>query len=172
MLQARRSLGLGRLFVTCGNVLFCVLSVLDGLLGLSRRGALRSNLGLASFNRGGLGLISLGLGAIGAVLPLLPTTPFLLLSALCFAKASDRLLNYLLGHWVFGSYLNQYYSGQMSMAYKVQTLAIMWIGLIVSAWLIGKTWPWVIFADIGMGVSIHILTLKPKNPPGGGSGVR
>lgn len=119
-----------------------------------------------------VGLISLGLGAIGAVLPLLPTTPFLLLSALCFAKASDRLLNYLLGHRVFGSYLNQYYSGQMSMAYKVQTLAIMWIGLIVSAWLIGKTWPWVIFAVIGMGVSIHILTLKPKNPPGGGSGVR
>lgn len=116
----------------------------------------------------GVGLVSLGLGALGVALPLLPTTPFLLLSALCFAKASDRLLNYLLNHRVFGSYLNQYYSGQMTLAYKLQTLGVMWIGLIVSAWLIGKPWPWAIFAIIGTGVSIHILTLKPKNPPGGG----
>lgn len=115
-------------------------------------------------------LISLGLGAIGAFVPLLPTTPFLLLSALCFAKASDRLLNYLLGHRIFGSYLHQYYSGEMTLAYKLQTLAVMWLGLIVSAWLIGKPWPWVIFAVIGTGVSIHILTLKPKTPPGGGAG--
>ena len=117
-----------------------------------------------------VGLISLGLGAIGAFVPLLPTTPFLLLSALCFAKASDRLLNYLLGHRIFGSYLHQYYSGEMTLAYKLQTLAVMWLGLIVSAWLIGKPWPWVIFAVIGTGVSIHILTLKPKTPPGGGAG--
>lgn len=116
----------------------------------------------------GVGLVSLGLGALGVALPLLPTTPFLLLSALCFAKASDRLLNYLLNHRVFGSYLNQYYSGQMTLAYKLQTLGVMWIGLIVSAWLIGKPWPWAIFAIIGTGVSIHVLTLKPKNPPGGG----
>ncbi|MFD5869140.1 YbaN family protein [Corynebacterium sp. NPDC060344] len=119
-----------------------------------------------------VGLVSLALGAIGAVLPLLPTTPFLLLSALCFAKASDRLLGFLLGHRVFGSYLNQYYSGQMSLAYKIQTLAVMWIGLIVSAWVIGKPWPWAVFAVIGAGVSWHILTLKPKGPPGGGPGVR
>lgn len=117
-----------------------------------------------------VGLISLSLGAIGAFVPLLPTTPFLLLSALCFAKASDRLLNYLLGHRIFGSYLHQYYSGDMTLAYKLQTLAVMWLGLIVSAWLIGKPWPWVIFAVIGTGVSIHILTLKPKTPPGGGAG--
>ena len=120
----------------------------------------------------GVGLVSLGLGALGAVLPLLPTTPFLLLSALCFAKASDRLLNYLLNHRVFGDYLHQYYSGQMSLAYKIQTLAVMWIGLIVSAWLIGKPWPWAIFAVIGTGVTIHLLTLKPKRPPGGGPAVR
>lgn len=120
----------------------------------------------------GAGVVSLVLGAVGAVLPLLPTTPFLLLSALCFARASDRLLAYLLGHRVFGAYLNQYYSGQMSLPYKVQTLALMWTGLGVSAWLIGKPWPWAVFAVIGTGVSIHILTLGRRNPPGGGRGVR
>ncbi|WP_295629139.1 YbaN family protein [uncultured Corynebacterium sp.] len=120
----------------------------------------------------GVGLISLGLGAGGVMLPLLPTTPFLLLSALCFAKASDRLLDYLMGHRVFGSYLHQYYSGQMTMAYKLQTLGVMWLGLVVSAWIIGKPWPWAIFAVIGTGVSIHILTLKPKTPPAPPSGER
>lgn len=48
------------------------------------------------------GLISLGLGIIGAVLPLLPTVPFLLLAAFCFARSSDRLHDRLLQHPTFG----------------------------------------------------------------------
>lgn len=119
-----------------------------------------------------VGLVSLGLGALGAVLPLLPTTPFLLLSALCFAKASDRLLDYLMGHRMFGAYLRQYYSGRMSRAYKARTLAFMWAGLVVSALLIGKVWPWAVFAVIGTGVTVHLLTLKPKTPPDRRSRVR
>lgn len=49
-----------------------------------------------------VGLLSLALGAIGLFLPLLPTVPFLLLSSLCFAKASERLHGWLLSHPVFG----------------------------------------------------------------------
>jgi len=48
------------------------------------------------------GLLSLALGAIGIFLPLLPTVPFLLLSALCFANASERLHGWLLSHRLFG----------------------------------------------------------------------
>lgn len=49
-----------------------------------------------------LGLISMGLGFVGIVLPLLPTVPFMILAAFCFARSSERLHLWLLSHPVFG----------------------------------------------------------------------
>lgn len=48
------------------------------------------------------GYLALALGAVGAVLPLLPTVPFLLLAAFCFARSSDRLHRWMLDHPTFG----------------------------------------------------------------------
>lgn len=49
-----------------------------------------------------LGLVALAIGAVGIVVPLLPTVPFLLLAALCFARSSARLHHWLLAHPIFG----------------------------------------------------------------------
>ena len=48
------------------------------------------------------GCLSLGFGILGIVVPLLPTTPLVLLSAWCFARSSDRLYNWLINHPRFG----------------------------------------------------------------------
>ncbi|MBU4306820.1 MAG: YbaN family protein, partial [Candidatus Aminicenantes bacterium] len=50
------------------------------------------------------GMVAVGLGAAGIFLPLLPTTPFLLLAAACFFRSSDRLYNWLITHRWFGRY--------------------------------------------------------------------
>ena len=55
-----------------------------------------------------IGLLSLGLGIAGVFLPLLPTTPFVLLSAFCFSKSSERLHNWLLNHKLFGKLIKDW----------------------------------------------------------------
>ena len=72
------------------------------------------------------GLIVLGLGCLGVVLPLLPTVPFILLAAFCFAKSSNRLHNWLLTHRLFGKMIQDWrQSGAIATsAKKMATLSI------------------------------------------------
>lgn len=108
----------------------------------------------------GIGVLSVALGSIGIVVPLLPTTPFLLLAVFCFARSSDSLQQWLLNHRLFGPYLRNYYDGTMTRAHKVRTLALLWIGLMASAFFIGKPVVWAIFVLLGAAVTTHIVMLK------------
>ena len=71
------------------------------------------------------GLISVGLGALGVVLPGLPTTPFLLLASWLFYRSSPRLQQWLLASWL-GKYIRNYHKrGGMTIAQKASAIGIM-----------------------------------------------
>lgn len=60
-----------------------------------------------------VGVLSFALGFIGAFLPVLPTTPFILLAAYCFSKSSERLHQYLLNSSLFGQVIRDWESGRV-----------------------------------------------------------
>ena len=70
------------------------------------------------------GLIALGLGAIGAAVPLLPAFPFLLLASICFAKSSDRLYQWFISTKLYKNNLESYVKGKgMTMRTKNKIIA-------------------------------------------------
>lgn len=71
-----------------------------------------------------VGSISLGLGVVGTILPILPTVPFLLLAAYCFAKSSKRLHNWFVSTKLYKDNLESYVKGQgMTRATKIRIMA-------------------------------------------------
>jgi uncharacterized protein len=109
-----------------------------------------------------LGTIAVILGVVGMFVPILPTTPFLLLAAACYARSSDRFLHWLLNNRYFGAYIRNYREGRgMPKATKIFTLAALWLTLGMSA-LFATSSPWLrlLLAAIGIGVTIHLLRLK------------
>lgn len=108
-----------------------------------------------------LGFIFTALAFLGVILPLLPTTPFLLLAVFFFARSSERWHNYLLNHQIFGQYLRDYYNHEMTIANKWRTLFVMWLGMGICMWLLReKIWLVVLLAVIAVGVTIHLCLLK------------
>lgn len=74
-----------------------------------------------------LGTLALGLGIVGAVLPILPTTPFLLIAAGCYVRSSERLYNWLVEHERFGPAVRRYIRHKaIPLRVKIVSLAIAW----------------------------------------------
>ena len=76
------------------------------------------------------GTVFLVFGGVGIFLPILPTTPFLLLTAACYLKSSKRMNNWLLNHKLFGQYIKNYLEGKgISLRAKVISLAFLWTAI-------------------------------------------
>lgn len=83
----------------------------------------------------GLGWTMVGIGIAGIFLPLLPTTPFLLLAAWLFSRASPRLEQWLFDHPLFGQALRDWrQSGAISRRAKIAALMLMGLGLVLLWW--------------------------------------
>lgn len=78
-----------------------------------------------------LGCIGLGLGAVGAVLPLMPAFPFLLLAAFCFAKSSEKLNNWFIGTKLYKNNLESYIKGK-GMTWKTKIRIMVMVTLLMS----------------------------------------
>jgi len=110
------------------------------------------------------GALCVALGVVGAVVPLLPTTVFLLLASACFVRSSHRLHRWLLENRVFGKYLRHYRNGAgMPPAAKIATVVLLWLALGTSALLAvpaNAWWTRGLLFVVGLGVTIHIVRLK------------
>jgi uncharacterized membrane protein YbaN (DUF454 family) len=109
-----------------------------------------------------IGTSSLVIGIVGIFLPLLPTTPFLLLSAACYLRSSRRFYNWLTGNRFFGEYVRNYLERRgVPLKVKASSLALLWITIGGSAAFATDTlWVRIILVVIAAGVTAHILALR------------
>lgn len=117
-----------------------------------------------------LGCIGLALGAVGAVLPLLPAFPFLLLAAFCFAKSSERLHNWFTGTKLYKNNLESYVKGK-GMTWKTKIRIMITVTLLMSIGftmmlLKGIYIPCAILAGVWVFHIVYFIfgvkTIKPK----------
>lgn len=109
-----------------------------------------------------LGFISLALAIIGIFIPLLPTTPFLLLSAALFFRGSPRLYHWLTNHKIFGEYIRNFREYKaIPLTTKVFAVATLWAVILSTAFFVIDKWLIRgILIAIAIGVTIHILHYK------------
>ena len=115
-----------------------------------------------------LGFIALILAVIGAFLPIIPTTPFVILALWLFSKSSDRFYRALIAHKICGPPVKDYLAGRgIKKQYKVISVIFMWISLTASliiSWSLPDTlWVKIVVPIIGCYVTWFILS-RPTCP--------
>lgn len=109
----------------------------------------------------GIAWISLILGGIGIFLPLLPTTPFILLSAFCFQKSSERFHQWILNSPIFGKYIRDYQEQKgITLKNKIVAVTFMALGMSFSAYKVPNTYMRISLLVIFIAVSYHIFKIK------------
>lgn len=107
------------------------------------------------------GSITLVLGVIGIFVPLLPTTPFLLLTAFFYMRSSDKLHNWLMTHKKFGPYIKGIVTDKaMSKKAKQRSLITLWMTISISIYTVPLVLAKVTLIVIASSVSLYIFQLK------------
>jgi uncharacterized membrane protein YbaN (DUF454 family) len=109
-----------------------------------------------------LGSVSLGLGILGVFLPVLPTTPFLLLTAALYLKGSPRLYEWLINHKYLGPYIRNFRENKaIPLRAKIVSVTMLWVTILLSAFLAVHVW-WlrILLICIAICVTWHILSFK------------
>ncbi|MCP5046819.1 MAG: DUF454 domain-containing protein [bacterium] len=108
------------------------------------------------------GSICVGLGFIGIFLPLLPTTPFLLLASACYVRSSPRLYHKLLNNKLFGPYIKSYQEHRaIPLHAKVAALILLWLTIGYTAlFVVPSLAVKILLFGIAVGVTIFLLKVK------------
>lgn len=111
-----------------------------------------------------LGSFFLILGAVGIFIPLLPTTPFWLLTCWFYLRSSDKLYNRAMSNRYFGSYVRNFLVDKaIPLRSKIISVSIMWLSAILtSLYLIEYLWVKILLILISAGVTWHILSFPTK----------
>ncbi|MDR0658244.1 MAG: YbaN family protein [Mediterranea sp.] len=115
-----------------------------------------------------LGSISMALGVIGIFLPLLPTTPFLLLTAALYLKGSPRLYNWLINQRCLGTYIRHFREHKaIPLRVKIVSVSLVWITILYGVFFVtDRLWLMILLPCMAAGISYHILsfrTLRRRN---------
>jgi uncharacterized protein len=109
------------------------------------------------------GFASLGAGIVGIALPILPTTPFLLLSAICFSAGNSRFSNALMKNKYLAGYIDHYRNKTgIPFKIKMQSIAFLWAALLVSMFLLQKDYLFILLPCVGAGVTAHLALIQTK----------
>ena len=108
------------------------------------------------------GTISTGLGIIGIFIPVLPTTPFLLLAAACYMRSSERFYRWLLNNRLFGAYISNYVKGKgMPLKIKMATILLLWTTIGITATFgVQNIAIRIALVVIAIGVTVHISLIR------------
>lgn len=109
-----------------------------------------------------LGFISVGLGVLGMFLPVLPTTPFLLFAAACFAKSSKQAYKWLMTNKWFGKYISNYRAGKgIPLRIKIMSVSFLWVTILSTViFFTDNLFVRILLPLIAIGVTIHIISIK------------
>lgn len=112
----------------------------------------------------GAGTLSTGLGIIGIFVPILPTTPFLLLAAACYMRSSGRFYQWLTNNRVFGAYVRNYVEGRgMPVRMKLFIILLLWLTMgLTIAFGVQNTIVRIVLVCIAIGVTVHIALVRKR----------
>jgi len=114
-----------------------------------------------------LGVIALLAGFIGLFLPIVPTVPFVLIAAACFAKSSETFHSWLMSNPLFGKYLRDHQEGRgVPRIFKVLSIAGVWVMTAISITQLKETRWKVISLVVAFIVTVYFLALRSRREDG------